>query len=284
MKNRILRVIAFVTASAMIIALGLFANSVVGNPISKLVAKTSAENHLKEIYPDSDYVIEDTNYSLKDGYYHAGVVSPSSRDTKFSISVNWMGKIIYDNYENRVVTKMTTAERLDKDYRELCEGMFASSLFPYTCDIAFGALNYGDAEMIEGMENKDENFKKNYLNTKDLVLDGVYDTGELGRTYGSICLYVETEQCTAEMAQEILLKVMQLADGAGIGFYNIDLTLQHPRNEDAKREEPSYNLLSFRYSDFDTDDLIAKIQEVNEATNAYYNRMDEIKNKEIAVE
>ena len=35
MKNRILRVIAFVTASAMIIALGLFANSVVGNPISK---------------------------------------------------------------------------------------------------------------------------------------------------------------------------------------------------------------------------------------------------------
>ena len=61
MKNRILRVIAFVTASAMIIALVLFANSVVGNPISKWISQTSAENHLKEIYPDSDYVIEVTN-------------------------------------------------------------------------------------------------------------------------------------------------------------------------------------------------------------------------------
>ena len=57
MKNRVLRIIAFVVAAGMIITLGVFANSMVGNPISKLLAQKSAEKYIAETYPGSDYTI-----------------------------------------------------------------------------------------------------------------------------------------------------------------------------------------------------------------------------------
>ena len=92
MKNRVLRIIAFVVAVGLIVTLGLFANSLVGNPISKILAKKSAEKYIAETYPASDYTIEETGYSFKDGNYYVHVVSPSSMDTKFSFSVSFIPK------------------------------------------------------------------------------------------------------------------------------------------------------------------------------------------------
>ena len=74
MKKRILKIAALVFAIVLIGGVCIFANGLVGNPISKAVATNTAEKHLEETYADKDFEIERVFYSFKDGYYHAGQV------------------------------------------------------------------------------------------------------------------------------------------------------------------------------------------------------------------
>ena len=101
MKKKVLRISALVLAVMMIIGVCFFANSLVGNPISKALAKNTAENYLEEKYGDKDYELEDVSYSFKDGYYYAHVSSPSSIDTSFSLLINGFGKLRYDYRQRR---------------------------------------------------------------------------------------------------------------------------------------------------------------------------------------
>ena len=78
MKKRILKIAALVFAIALIVGVCVFANGLVGNPISKAVATNTAEKHLEETYSDKDFEIERVTFSFKDGYYHAFIYSPSS--------------------------------------------------------------------------------------------------------------------------------------------------------------------------------------------------------------
>ena len=167
------------------------------------------------------------------------------------------------------------------DYRDQCDSIFSSALFPYVSDIALGSLNYGDRESMEYIVAKDSIYRKNYLTTDGLVLDGIYNVGELGKTYGSLCLYVDTENCTEQMASEVLLTVKDLFDQAGIGFHDIDLTLQHPRDEDGNRPGESFNMLSLLYEDIKEDGLVEKVQEIHTDTVNYYHQMDNMKNEEL---
>ena len=66
MKNNILKSVALVAAIALIVGVLLFANSLVGNPISKALAKSTAEKHIEETYTNTDYELEDLSYSFKD--------------------------------------------------------------------------------------------------------------------------------------------------------------------------------------------------------------------------
>ena len=45
MKKKVLKVLALIVAIALIIGIGLFANALVGNPVSKFLATKSAEEH-----------------------------------------------------------------------------------------------------------------------------------------------------------------------------------------------------------------------------------------------
>ena len=93
MKKRILKIAAFVFAIILIAGVSVFANSLVGNPISKAIAKNTAEKHLEETYADKDFEIERVSFSFKDGYYHAFVCSPSSIDSDFTILIDMWGKM-----------------------------------------------------------------------------------------------------------------------------------------------------------------------------------------------
>src|SRR5699024_3807083 len=98
-------------------------NSFVGNPISKMIAKTAAENYITEQYADQDFVINDVFYNFKDGYYHADVTSPSSIDTHFSIYISG-SKVSDDSYENDVLSGRNTYERIDREYRDMVDVVF----------------------------------------------------------------------------------------------------------------------------------------------------------------
>ncbi|MBR2884243.1 MAG: hypothetical protein IKB93_05555, partial [Clostridia bacterium] len=78
MKKKVLKITAFVVALALIAGIAVFANALVGNPISKLLAQNAAERHIEENYADTDFYVERVSFSFKDTRYHAYIKSPSS--------------------------------------------------------------------------------------------------------------------------------------------------------------------------------------------------------------
>ena len=48
MKKKVLKTAAFLTALCLTAGLGIFANALVGNPVSRLLAKRTAEAYLQE--------------------------------------------------------------------------------------------------------------------------------------------------------------------------------------------------------------------------------------------
>ena len=57
MKKKVLKVLALVVAIALIIGIGLFANALVGNPVSKYLATKNANEYIKELKNLDSYII-----------------------------------------------------------------------------------------------------------------------------------------------------------------------------------------------------------------------------------
>ena len=153
MKKKYLKILALVVAIILIIGLACLANSLNGNPISKMLAKRTGEKHISETYADTDYYIDRVNYNFKDGNYHVFVKSPTSIDTEFSIIITMFGKFCYDTYDS-VVNRFNTARRIEMEYRALADTVFESPAFWYRSDIAYGTLEIYPAEAFE---NPDRN-------------------------------------------------------------------------------------------------------------------------------
>ena len=269
MKKKVLKISALVLAVMMIIGVCFFANSLVGNPISKALAKNTAENYLEEKYGDKDYELEDVSYSFKDGYYYAHVSSPSSIDTSFSLLINGFGKLRYDYYENNVTNGWNTARRLDSEYRKTVDLIFDSSSFPYNVHIGYGDLKFNS------LDNKDvPNFPEYALITDDLVLDAYYNVNELGARAGKLTLYVADNTVSAERMSEILLGIREVFDNAGVGFYAVDCVLEHPLAENGTYVDGKVEVEDFLYSDIYEEGLTERISRANEIVNSYYSEWD----------
>lgn len=130
MKKKVLKIIALVIALTLIIGLAWTANSLVGNPISKMLAQKAANDYLEEHFPSTDYYIETLGFSFKFTGYYAHVRSESSIDTQFSLNINMIGKVFFDTYDS-VTRGFVTGERVNQEYRELTDQIFDSPAFPY---------------------------------------------------------------------------------------------------------------------------------------------------------
>ena len=75
MRGHPKRIAALVLALALLAGLGWVANSLVGNPVSRVLAARTARTYLEETSPAPDYVLEAVRYSFKEG----GVSCPSRR-------------------------------------------------------------------------------------------------------------------------------------------------------------------------------------------------------------
>ena len=140
MKKRILKIGALALAILLILGVLWFANGLVGNPVSYLLAKNTAEKHLEANYAGQNFVLERVSFSFKDGQYHAYVTSPSSLDSDFTMLINLWGKLRYDTYEDRVLNRGNTADRLRDDYRAVVDAILDNPTFPYFVNIGFGEL------------------------------------------------------------------------------------------------------------------------------------------------
>ena len=279
MKKKWLKIAALVVAFVIIAGLCVFANALVGNPLSKWLATRTAKAHLEEVYGDTDFVIEKIGFNFKDTDYYAHIMSPSSEDSSFSLRIGMWGQLLLDTYESRVLAGDNTRSRLYMEYRALVDEVLEAPDYPFTTFIAYGDLQIGFAPT--GVDVEEDRWPEHYVVLDKVELDKKYDIYELAKKAGCLVIYVEDEEVTIERAAEVLLELKELFDRKNVPFISIDFVLEYPRKpEGGNTKEGRINVENFLYEDIYPEGLENRVHIANEKLNAYYAEQD-AKNKEL---
>ncbi|MGL5692688.1 MAG: hypothetical protein ACRCXA_01330 [Peptostreptococcaceae bacterium] len=267
------KILSGVTAFLLMIGILYFANGLMGNPISKMMANKAAKEYINEHYKNLDLEVEDAYYSFKTGGYYVSVKCTSSKDTHFSISVSPFGRVENDSYSD-VLDKYNTYNRINLAYENKVRKFFDSKNLQYKSDIIFGEIKYKEDLDYAGYGNVDYG-----VVIKDLELDKEYDIYKLGKEAGHIVFYAQDEDISVKKASEILLDIKNMLDENNISFYAIDFTLEKPRgeNEEVDLEAPSIKVDQFLYKDIYEKDLEKSINKSIEDTKKYYEEQDKSK-------
>ena len=277
------KVLAGVTAFLLIIGILWFANGLLGNPISKTIANNTAKEYLSENYSNMKLNVSDAYYNFKTGSYDVEIKSPTSKDTHFYLSISPFGKITYDSYENDVVDRYNTFNRINESYSSKVEKVFDSKDFPYESEIYFGEII--DKEGLVVSESEEYTYPVYGLDIKKLELDKDYDMYEMGKKAGHIVFYAEDDEVTVKKASEILLNIKNIFDKENIPFYAIDFTLEKPRNEEGtpNSDDTSIRIEHFLYEDIYEENLEQRISKAEKDLKKYYEIMDS-KKEELEIE
>lgn len=275
MKRKWLKIAALAAALIIIAGLCMFANALVGNPVSKWLATRTAEKHLKEVYGDTDFEIERVGFNFKDTDYYVHIKSPSSEDSSFSLRIDMFGNLFLDTYESRVLQGSNTQNRLYMEYRALVDEVVEAPDYPFSTFIAYGDLKVGFQH--PDVEVGVPYWPENYVILDKVELDKKYDIRELAKTAGYLVIYVEDELVNVERAAEVLLQLKELFDQRNVPFYAIDFVLEYPRKEEGGNiKEGRVNVEGFLYSDIYEEGLVERIRSADEKLNAYYEEQDKI--------
>ena len=280
MKKKVLKALALILAVILIIGVGLFANSLVGNPVSKFLATKGAEEHLAKNYSDKDFVVEEVNYDFKTGGYYVRITSPTSIDSHFSLSFDWIGKLIIDSYEE-VTSGWNTARRINDEYGEKVDNVFENNEFPF-----FIEMSYGDIEFTSEEYGEDSSIPEYSIYRETLEIDGIYDIDELGKKAGKLTVYIYSREISEEKLAEILLTIKSVFDKSGVTFYAIDCVLQQSGEiiyeNDIYTAPPQVEVMNFLYSDIYEDGLVERVREANQKAIEYNEEQEKIKEAEIS--
>ena len=276
MKKKILKIAAFVVALALIVGVCIFANSLVGNPISKMLATNTAKQYIKENHPDMDYQLDGVTFNFKFVCYNAYFSSLSSPDSSFTLMLGMDGKIIQNYYEAHVIERGNTARRLEEEYRAAVGKVLDNPSFPYNSHI-----DYGELQFIQEEYRNAEGVPPYALITNELELDGIYDVNELGAKAGKLTLYVYDDTVSVERLAEIILDIKGMLDDAGVRFYVMDCVLEYPKPESGEWKQGRVEVMDFLCSDIYEEGLAKRVQASNDAAEDYYDEMDAIKKEEL---
>lgn len=273
------KILAGVSAISLIIILLWFANGLLGNPISKMMANNTSKGYIAKNYPNMELNISGASYSFKTGDYYVEVKSPTSKDTHFSLTISPFGKIIGDSYDNNVLDKYNTLYRIDLAYRSKVKEVFEEEDFPYKSDIYFGDIK--DKESVEVSEDDEYSYPNYGLDREKLELDKDYNIYEVGKKAGHIVFYAEDEDISIKRTSEILLDIKDILDKENISFYAIDFSLEKPRSEDglSNSDDTSIKVEEFLYKDIYKEDLDKRISKAHEDLQKYYEKQDLEKEK-----
>ena len=269
--KKIIKIIAGITAIILIGLLLFVANGLLGNPVSKALAKQSASKYIQKNYPNLDLTIERVNYNFKTGSYYALVKSQTSIDTHFDLDISMTGKILYDSYESHVLSGWNTWQRIDLEYRTMVDKVLNAPDFPYVSDIDFGSIKIKESDREIGP------IRPVYgLVMEDLELDKTYDVKELAKTAGHITIYIQSEEVTIKKASEILLHLKEIFDKEDIPFYAIDFALEEPRKDDGLPNEDREEIWvkDFLYSDIYEEGLEERLTKAFIELKEYYEKED----------
>lgn len=265
MGNKFLRIAAFIIAAVLTAGLAIFANELVGNPVSKYLVKKSAQSYIEKTYPNDNFYIEDIGYSFKDKSYYVDVKCENSLDKYFNLRCDMLGSLLDDSYDSAITKKENTVRRVDEEYRQLVDSVFNSPTFKLESDINFGKLcidGFGEYEYNINVPNK--------TFSSFLELDKIYDVREMGKDMGIITLYVQDKEVSEERFAQVLLEVKKVFDYNKVPFFAIDLVLEPIRNEGEARGK-GIRAEKILYSDIaDDEGYLERVRNSIKATEEFY--------------
>lgn len=269
------RAIALTAAVLLTAGLCVFANGLVGNPVSQKLAENAAQRHLDTQYAGTDYALDRVTYSFITNTYLAYVTAPGSTDRNFTLWLDGLGHIRRDDYTSMVAEGGNTASRLRSAYRALADTVLDSNLLPFESELAFGDLEFLPRSAEAGWDGPVYGIPQ-----ASLEPDGLYDIPKLGAEAGHLTVYVDDETVSAERAAELLLEIKRLMDAGGVPFYAIDLVLEYPRPESGTRPEGRIETKDFLYTDIYPDGLAERVRASDAAVRRFYSTMDAEKKAE----
>jgi hypothetical protein len=244
-----------------------------GNPVSNILVNINAKAYLQENFQGTDFEIERVDYDFKTGNYYARVKSPSSADSSFTLYAGLNGKIGYDSYENLVVERWNTANRINDDYRSAVNTVLRNPEFPYGVDIGFGDIEFANSDALAGEVTPDYAVK-----TESLELDKIYDVNDFGSKAGHLTVYVFDEIVSYENLAKVLLEIKNLMDEANVSFFIIDCVLEYPKPEDMSQwNDDRVEVMGMLYDEIYEDGLAHRVKESDEKAKAYYKAQNELK-------
>lgn len=259
--KKALKIGAAVLALLLILGLGVVANGLLGNPVSKYLAKRSIQAYIDETYPGQELVLERVGYNFKNGDYFGYVVQPGSQDVHFSVNTDGLGRVRYDDYAYTVANRFNTYQRIEDSYRAITDPVL-ESLPGYD----FG---YGSLACDEGKAGEHE-FA---LPMSELELDGEYDVRAIGAEIGVLIVYMNDDDVTTQRAAELLTLLRDKMDEAAVPFRKVELTLWHPKTEEGYLD-PQQVYAHLLYEELEPDGLPERVEQSNAAVQETYRQMD----------
>lgn len=275
MGKKTLKILGIVLTIAFIATVLFFINAFFGNPVSAFLANQGAQNYLEKHYCETDYFVEKVSFNFKDTNYHAFIKSPTSIDSSFSLTVGMNGKVWYDSYEDRILNRFNTVQRITMTYRDAVDSVIESDDFPYDAHIVLGEIEFKDSDCPDDASTPDY-----ALISNELELDAEYDIAELGKTAGHLVIYIYDNTVSVERLSEIILEIKSLMDKAGVTFYAIDCVLEYERDPEDEVPSGRVEVMNFLYSDIYEEGLSDRVKKSNEDALKYYEEMDAVKEAE----
>ena len=270
MKKKHLKIAALVLALVILAALCLFANALVGNPVSRLLAARTAKGHLADHYPT--YTLERVSYNFKDGNYHAHLTDSNQVDGDFYVILTPSGKLLADTYQDRVLSGENTHLRLTMEYRAMVDAVLEAPQAGLPLDFGFGDLEIWHREFLGNDDCPDY-----ALVMEDLIPNGTYDVRELGAQAGHLVYYLQEENPSLESLAHWLLEIRRLMDAGGVPFVDINLSIRYLRDENDQRPHSDLYVLSFPYENIYEEGMVQRARQANAEAIAYYAQMDKQK-------
>lgn len=206
---KVKKIIAGIIAVILIFMVLSTANSLVGNPISKMLAVRSAREYVANEYATLNLEIESSSYNFKFNDYWVFFRSTESYDTAFSVHCDSFGNITGDEYSYEVANNFTTYRRIESELREIGSDLLMNSL----------RYNINNCGLLLGDITEDEMNNKLHL---DMVLD-VHNPPHNLEAF----IYIDDPDITYDKMAEVLREMATLFDENDIPVSSYSIEIRH---------------------------------------------------------
>lgn len=238
--NKWIRIAAGIGAVALIIILFWITIAFTGNPVSRILAVRSADEYIKEKYPDLEVEREDSYYEFKSGSYNVKYFKRKSKDIHFQIEMDYLARLKYDGYKEDVESKWNTRQRLDEEFSNYVENIIREN------------LNY-DFNMVVPSTFSDEEEDLSWLE-----IDMVFDLHDIPLEQ-DLALYIYEEDRSWERLAQVMLEVDGLMEENKIDIVKYTINLEEEWDKKSN-ERDTLGVYDFPKEDIDSKEL-AKILE-----------------------